>query len=178
MTIPKKLDWVRRDVEAPHRCPHPACASHWRQPSLLAITHVQLLHGQRGIRARTTHRVWSQMSVENEPGPSIRARTRTWAKAKARPRLLCESSGTWTNTKTKIQQRKWESEKRQKIMPNTETTPQTTISWICRGPCPTHHRTKAGPDNTHTMCSICFAWHEVTPRPRLHDKRNQTRAVL
>ena len=39
----------RRCVEALQKCPCPAaCASLWRQPSLLAMTHMRWVHGQSG----------------------------------------------------------------------------------------------------------------------------------
>ena len=40
---------VRLDVEAPKKCPCPAaCASLWRLPVSLAMTHLRWLHGQGG----------------------------------------------------------------------------------------------------------------------------------
>ena len=39
---------VRKDAEAPWKCPCPACASQWRQQSLSAMTHMRWAHGQSG----------------------------------------------------------------------------------------------------------------------------------
>ena len=68
---------------------HTACASQWRQPSLFGDDTCAAGNTAKvGTRARTTHRVWSNVSVGCEPGPSKRAQTRTRAKVNARPRPL------------------------------------------------------------------------------------------
>ena len=53
---------VRLDVEAQKKCPClAACASLWRLPSLLAMTHMRLLHGQRGQQSTDYVKVWSSV---------------------------------------------------------------------------------------------------------------------
>ena len=77
------------------KCPCPAaCASQWRQPRLLAMTHIRWATGAKvGTRARTTHVVWPLVSVGCKPGQSTGARTRTRADLNVRPRPLAQRTG-------------------------------------------------------------------------------------
>ena len=65
----RQKEAVRPDVEALQKCPcPPACASHWRPPSLPAMTHMRWEHGQSGHESTDCTLKCSNKDAER-PGP-------------------------------------------------------------------------------------------------------------
>ena len=78
----------RLDVEAAKKC-LAACASQWRQPSPLAMTHMRWLSGQSGHESMGYTLSVVPMSVGCKPGPSIGARHKDAGKHERRTPTPC-----------------------------------------------------------------------------------------
>ena len=88
------------DVETQNTCPRlAACASLWRLPSPVAMTHVRWLHSQRGHESTDCAKERGPLCRCFVLGLSIRAQTRTRAKVNVRPRpTVCKPTGVEHHT--------------------------------------------------------------------------------
>ena len=128
---------MRRVVEAPKKLPCPAaCASLWRLPGLLAMTHMRLSHGSRGHHEHRLHSVWSMASVGGELGPSDACSNKDAGKHERETPTPCENEQAQNSKKkTRIQ----------------ELTPAPHNTQYTAQPITTTHLTEAT-TNKETLC--------------------------